>query len=138
MKLLQLHTKMFYAALSHKTWLRPIYFWNPPKCFWKVTLFFSIMTLLKSEVFDNHKSILRWFGTTVTNKDMHSPNSYWIPSLHMDPYKYIYIWVNMLPSRCLLSWQKMFTVVKSMKGYINSVRLSTREVVRMTSIFLYS
>ena len=52
---------------------------------------YTLSTLTKQEILENHKSVLISFGVNPKDEDQDLPSLYWIPKLHKNPYKERYI-----------------------------------------------
>ena len=52
---------------------------------------YTLTTLTKEEILDNHRSVLCSFGISTKDEELDLPSLYWIPKLHKCPYKQRYI-----------------------------------------------
>jgi hypothetical protein len=48
---------------------------------------YTLTTLTKEEILDNHRSVLCSFGISTKDEELDLPSLYWIPKLHKCPYK---------------------------------------------------
>ena len=52
---------------------------------------YNLTDFSSSEVLDNHKSVLTSFGIQTTDEELDLPYMYWIPKMHKNPYKHLFI-----------------------------------------------
>jgi hypothetical protein len=52
---------------------------------------FTPTTITKEEIMDNHRFVLCSFGISTKDEELDLPSLYWIPKLHMCPFKQRYI-----------------------------------------------
>ena len=52
---------------------------------------YNLADLSVPEVLDNHKSVLSSFGIETSDDELDLPYIYWIPKMHNNPYKHIFI-----------------------------------------------
>ena len=52
---------------------------------------YTLSTIPRMDILDNHKSVLASFGITVSDDNNNLPSIYWVPKLHKCPYKERYI-----------------------------------------------
>jgi hypothetical protein len=48
-------------------------------------------TLAREQILDNHRPVLYSFGISTKDEGLHRPSLYWIPKLHMCPFKQSYV-----------------------------------------------
>ena len=48
-------------------------------------------TLAREQILDNHRPVLYSFGISTKDEELHRPSLYWIPKLHMCPFKQSYV-----------------------------------------------
>ena len=52
---------------------------------------YNLTDFSASEVLDNHKSVLTWFGIETSDDELDLPYIYWIPMMHKNPFKHRFI-----------------------------------------------
>ena len=52
---------------------------------------YNLTNFSKSEVLDNHKSVLTSFELDPNEDELDLPYIYWIPKMHKNPYKHVFI-----------------------------------------------
>ena len=52
---------------------------------------YNLTHISVSEVLDNHKSVLTSFGIETSDNELDLPFIYWIPKMHKNPHKHIFI-----------------------------------------------
>ena len=75
---------------------------------------YNLTAMSKDKILQNHHSVMQTFGISLPEEDIYLPQLYWIPKLHKNPYKQIYIagsaWCSTKPLSQILTW--ILTAVK--------------------------
>ena len=92
---------------------------------------YTLTTLTKEEILDNHRSVLCSFGILTKDDELDLPSLYWIPKLHKWPYKQRYIAGQ---PHWLISLAKVY-VIHPHSFNIKAVGRSCSRVVGKVTIF---
>ena len=83
---------------------------------------YNLTAMSKKEILQNHHSVMLTFGISHPEEDIDLPKLYWIPELHKNPYKQIYIAGSAKCSIKPLSQMltRILTAVKGLQKYCDT------------------
>ena len=80
---------------------------------------YTLTTLTKEEILDNHRSVLYSFGISAKDLELDLPSLYWIPKLHKCPYNHCFIGLSAKCSTKPLS-KLLISILSAVKTRLQS------------------